>query len=184
MDRAWADILPAAAEWRTTAVGDATAEPPLGRGPRGEPLWPTGRVGSITHAGGLRTVVTVPADRISALGIDMEPLTPLPPTLWKTLFDGDELDEVLHRPAPQRGFHALERWCLKEAAFKALRGRIPLEALPMQHRDGHWHPAPALQSRLERLGHSAHSLVLCTAATDGWQRASATLYTPSHRRSP
>jgi 4'-phosphopantetheinyl transferase EntD len=51
---------------------------PIGCGPRGEPLWPTGVVGSITHCAGLRACAVAPAAAVRALGIDAEPNAPLP----------------------------------------------------------------------------------------------------------
>ena len=42
-------------------------------GPRGEPLWPTGVVGSITHCDGYRGGAVARRCRLAALGIDAEP---------------------------------------------------------------------------------------------------------------
>lgn len=51
---------------------------PIGGGPRGEPLWPAGVVGSITHCPGLRSCAVARAADVRALGIDAEPDRPLP----------------------------------------------------------------------------------------------------------
>jgi 4'-phosphopantetheinyl transferase EntD len=51
---------------------------PLDRGPRGEPRWPAGAVGSITHCAGYRAAAVAPAARAVAVGIDAEPDGPLP----------------------------------------------------------------------------------------------------------
>ena len=51
---------------------------PLLSGPKGEPLWPAGVVGSITHCDGYRAVAVARADQLAAIGIDAEPHDALP----------------------------------------------------------------------------------------------------------
>jgi 4'-phosphopantetheinyl transferase EntD len=51
---------------------------PLDRGARGEPRWPAGVVGSITHCAGYRAAAVAPATRAASVGIDAEPAGPLP----------------------------------------------------------------------------------------------------------
>lgn len=48
------------------------------KGARGEPLWPEGVVGSITHSEGHRAVVVALSREIASVGIDVEPHAPLP----------------------------------------------------------------------------------------------------------
>lgn len=50
----------------------------IGRGGRGEPLWPAGVVGSITHCDGLRAAVVARRGEVTGVGIDAEPHLPLP----------------------------------------------------------------------------------------------------------
>lgn len=50
-------------------------------GPRGEPRWPPGVVGSITHCDGYRACVVARAADLATIGIDAEPNEPLPPGL-------------------------------------------------------------------------------------------------------
>ncbi|MBV9380023.1 MAG: 4'-phosphopantetheinyl transferase superfamily protein [Streptosporangiaceae bacterium] len=47
-------------------------------GTNGEPQWPDGVVGSITHCSGYRAAAAAPQRLIAALGIDAEPHLPLP----------------------------------------------------------------------------------------------------------
>jgi 4'-phosphopantetheinyl transferase EntD len=47
-------------------------------GERGEPRWPDGVVGSITHCEGYRAAAVARAGDLITLGIDAEPLQPLP----------------------------------------------------------------------------------------------------------
>jgi 4'-phosphopantetheinyl transferase EntD len=51
---------------------------PLLSGPKREPLWPVGVVGSITHCDGYRAVAVARADRLASIGIDAEPDAELP----------------------------------------------------------------------------------------------------------
>lgn len=52
---------------------------PIPAGARGEPLWPPGVVGSITHCDGYRACAVARATDVIAVGIDAEPHEPLPP---------------------------------------------------------------------------------------------------------
>jgi 4'-phosphopantetheinyl transferase EntD len=51
---------------------------PLLRGERREPLWPIGHVGSIAHCRDLCVAVCARSNEVLGLGIDVEPLEPLP----------------------------------------------------------------------------------------------------------
>ncbi|MGX6600951.1 4'-phosphopantetheinyl transferase family protein [Micromonosporaceae bacterium Da 78-11] len=50
----------------------------IAAGPRREPVWPDGVVGSITHCAGYRGAAVAPRSALAALGIDAEPHAPLP----------------------------------------------------------------------------------------------------------
>lgn len=51
---------------------------PLLSGPRREPLWPAGIVGSLTHCDGYRAAAVAPAELLASIGIDAEPHAALP----------------------------------------------------------------------------------------------------------
>jgi len=51
---------------------------PILRGAGGEPKWPAGVQGSMTHCAGYAAAAVAPLPRISAIGIDAEPDAPLP----------------------------------------------------------------------------------------------------------
>jgi 4'-phosphopantetheinyl transferase EntD len=51
---------------------------PIRRGPKGEPLWPAGVVGSITHTVGFRAAAVASQSVIASVGIDTEQNGPLP----------------------------------------------------------------------------------------------------------
>ncbi|MGI8731083.1 MAG: 4'-phosphopantetheinyl transferase family protein [Solirubrobacteraceae bacterium] len=89
----------------------------VGGGSHGEPLWPRGVVGSITHCSGYRACAVARARDLRAIGIDAEPHAPLP---------GGVL-EAICGPAERRALRALPAgvcwdrllFSAKEAVFKA-----------------------------------------------------------------
>ncbi|MFC9329471.1 hypothetical protein [Kitasatospora sp. NPDC057015] len=46
---------------------------PVLRGPSGEPVWPRGLIGSMTHTRGYHAAVVAPSRSILAIGVDAEP---------------------------------------------------------------------------------------------------------------
>jgi 4'-phosphopantetheinyl transferase EntD len=94
----------------------ARAIPP---GERGEPLWPDGVVGSITHCAGYRACAVAPASELVAIGIDAEPDEPLPPGVLESIARPEELRALGERRAREPGVH-LDRllFSAKEAVFK------------------------------------------------------------------
>lgn len=54
---------------------------PIERGEKGEPLWPAGVVGAITHCDGYRGAAVARQGELASLGIDAERHEPLPPGL-------------------------------------------------------------------------------------------------------
>jgi 4'-phosphopantetheinyl transferase EntD len=54
-------------------------ESPVLQGQRGEPLWPAGVFGSITHCEGYCAAVVTSSKNYGSIGIDAEPNEPLPP---------------------------------------------------------------------------------------------------------
>jgi 4'-phosphopantetheinyl transferase EntD len=96
------------------------APSPIPRGPHGEPCWPPGVVGSITHCAGYRGCAVARADAFATVGIDAEPNEALP---------GDVRDEVA-RTEERVWLDNLSRagsavhwdrllFCAKEAVYKA-----------------------------------------------------------------
>jgi enterobactin synthetase component D / holo-[acyl-carrier protein] synthase len=91
-------------------------------GARGEPCWPRGVVGSITHREGFCAAAVARAEDVAALGIDAEPNAPLPRRLLSRLGSRSELEMLArerraHRTAPAHADRLL--FSAKEAAFKA-----------------------------------------------------------------
>lgn len=86
-------------------------------GQRGEPVWPSGVVGSITHCAGYRACAVADAEDVSTVGIDAEVHEPLPGGVLEQVAFGRELAMVADRGA---GVY-LDRllFSAKEAVFKA-----------------------------------------------------------------
>ncbi|MEV6792067.1 4'-phosphopantetheinyl transferase superfamily protein [Streptomyces sp. NPDC051320] len=62
-----------------TALGRLGVAPvPILRGPKGEPRWPDGIVGTMTHCDGFRAAAVARADEVVSIGMDAEPNEPMP----------------------------------------------------------------------------------------------------------
>lgn len=93
---------------------------PIGTGVKGEPLWPPGVVGSITHCDGYRGCAVSAADDLSALGIAAETDAPLPDGLSADIAMAGEAAQLAMLAAA----HPDVSWdrlllCMKEAVYKA-----------------------------------------------------------------
>ena len=86
-------------------------------GEHGEPRWPTGVVGSITHCHGYRACAAAWSNAIISLGIDAEPNAPLPEGVLEEVAHGRELESVGRGVG---GVHVDRlRFSAKEAIYKA-----------------------------------------------------------------
>ncbi|MCG8486431.1 MAG: 4'-phosphopantetheinyl transferase superfamily protein [Chromatiales bacterium] len=63
---------------------------PLLRDEKRQPLWPTGFVGSISHCRGACVAVCAKANELASLGIDVEPLEPLPKGVDQYIHTSDD----------------------------------------------------------------------------------------------
>jgi 4'-phosphopantetheinyl transferase EntD len=90
------------------------------RGERGEPLWPAGVVGSMTHCGGYRAAALARSSDLRSLGIDAEPHQPLPAGVLNTIAL-DEERAHLGQLASIDGTTCWDRilFCAKETVYKA-----------------------------------------------------------------
>lgn len=90
------------------------------RGEKGQPQWPPGIVGSITHCGDYRAAAVARTGTAATVGIDAEPNEPLPQGVLRVVSRADErrhLDD-LQRAAPGVAWDRL-LFCAKEATYKA-----------------------------------------------------------------
>ncbi len=102
-----------------------TSTGPITQGAAGEPRWPTGYTGSLTHCEGFVGAVAAPAQVCRAVGIDAEPDEALPSGVLRTIAHGSEAASVatLLERHPQVSFDRL-LFCVKEATYKVW---FPLE---------------------------------------------------------
>ncbi len=93
---------------------------PIPTGPRGEPLWPRGVVGSITHCRGYRGCAVARSADILAVGIDAEPHAALPEGVLGEVAFGEELDMLKRLTGAEPGvFWDRLLFSAKEAVYKA-----------------------------------------------------------------
>jgi 4'-phosphopantetheinyl transferase EntD len=93
---------------------------PVLPGKHGEPQWPAGVVGSMTHCAGYRAAALARSCQLLTLGIDAEPHEPLP----EGVLDVISLDQERHslsRLAAADGTTCWDRvlFCAKETVYKA-----------------------------------------------------------------
>ncbi|MDR7384920.1 4'-phosphopantetheinyl transferase family protein [Promicromonospora iranensis] len=93
---------------------------PLLPGPRREPLWPDGVVGSISHCPGLAVAVAARSADTLAIGIDVETDAPLPADVVGSVMDAGEADAI-ERLAVQDAVTPWGRllFSAKESVYKA-----------------------------------------------------------------
>lgn len=89
------------------------------RGPDGEPLWPDGVVGSISHTDGAGIAVIGLADEFESLGVDIEPAArKISDGVIKKITLPAERVWVDELPS-KRQIRALQLFCAKESIYKA-----------------------------------------------------------------
>jgi 4'-phosphopantetheinyl transferase EntD len=93
---------------------------PIGTGPKREPQWPAGVVGSITHCAGYRAAVVARLTDVAALGIDAEPHEPLPAGVGDVVITPGEaaMLDRLSRSDPGTHWDRL-LFSAKESVYKA-----------------------------------------------------------------
>lgn len=89
-------------------------------GPRGEPRWPDGIVGSITHCDGYRACAVARAADLVTIGVDAEPGQPLPDGVLADIALPEEREQLreLAREAPEAHWDRL-LFSAKESVYKA-----------------------------------------------------------------
>lgn len=100
------------------ALGEIGVGPvPILKGDKGEPCWPDGVVGSLTHCDGFRGAVVGRRGEVRSVGIDAEPHDVLP----KGVLDAISLAAERHELAMLPGGLHWDRilFCAKEATYKA-----------------------------------------------------------------
>jgi len=92
-------------------------ESPVLKGDKGEPRWPDGLVGSLTHCDGYRGAVVGRRTAVRSVGIDAEPHGVLPDGVLPAISLPAERVEIAALPAGPHWDRIL--FCAKEATYKA-----------------------------------------------------------------
>lgn len=106
---------------RRALRGLGRPRPPMVPGSAGEPTWPAGVVGSMTHCEHYRAAAVARQEDVDCLGIDAEPNAPLPAgVLARVATTPEELDR-LRSLAAERPDVAVDRllFSVKESLYKA-----------------------------------------------------------------
>jgi 4'-phosphopantetheinyl transferase EntD len=100
------------------AMGELGVPPvPILKGDKGEPCWPDGVVGSLTHCTGYRGAVVGRAGAVRSVGIDAEPHDVLPDGVLGAVTLEEERHELAALPGGLHWDRIL--FCAKEATYKA-----------------------------------------------------------------
>lgn len=100
------------------ALGELGLGPvPILKGDKGEPCWPDGVVGSLTHCQGFRGAVVGRSDDVRSVGIDAEPHDVLPNGVLDAITLPVERAELRALPGDLHWDRIL--FCAKEATYKA-----------------------------------------------------------------
>jgi 4'-phosphopantetheinyl transferase EntD len=89
------------------------SSPTIARHADGQPLWPTGWVGSLTHSRTLGAATLAPAAALRSLGVDLEDPARMRPALWPHVLAPAEL--AIATPA-----RAAATFSAKEALYKTI----------------------------------------------------------------
>jgi 4'-phosphopantetheinyl transferase EntD len=90
---------------------------PILKGEKGEPCWPDGIVGSLTHTAGFRGAVVGRRTDVRSVGIDAEPHDVLPDGVLDAVSLAGERQEITALPDTLYWDRIL--FCAKEATYKA-----------------------------------------------------------------
>jgi len=100
------------------ALGELGLPPvPILKGDKGEPCWPDGVVGSLTHCAGYRGAVVGRGAAVRSVGVDAEPHDVLPHGVPDAISLPEERSELAALPAGVHWDRIL--FCAKEATYKA-----------------------------------------------------------------
>ncbi|RBQ14366.1 4'-phosphopantetheinyl transferase [Spongiactinospora rosea] len=92
---------------------------PIPQGARGEPVWPEGVVGSITHCAGYRGAVLGRTSNVAAIGIDAEPNERLPDGVLDAVTSEGERRAIIEALRSHPGVHWDRMlFCAKETVYK------------------------------------------------------------------
>jgi 4'-phosphopantetheinyl transferase EntD len=91
---------------------------------RGEPIWPAGVVGSVTHCADLCAVAIASGSTARSIGIDVERVGAIPPALYRTICTPQELHWVAQFPVDRQEEAIALIFSAKECVYKC---RYPID---------------------------------------------------------
>jgi len=97
------------------------------RNTKGAPQWPIGFVGSIAHDSEFAVAAVATASSLASVGIDIEPILPLPKQLLNMVATPSEQNQLCGDLIAARLL-----FCIKEAVYKATH---PRDGLFLEHHD-------------------------------------------------
>ncbi|MFI0907738.1 4'-phosphopantetheinyl transferase [Streptomyces sioyaensis] len=125
----------AAGRWcaRRAMAGLGAPPVPILPGPRGEPGWPSGLVGAVTHCEGYAAAVVARSTQVRALGVDAEPAKPLPDGVLEAVALPGERAGLPRSPSGARPL-PWDRmlFSAKESVYKAW---FPMTGRPLEFED-------------------------------------------------
>lgn len=92
------------------------ATTPILRSEDRAPIWPLGFVGSISHTDSWCAAAVARSEAVRAIGIDLEPATPLQEALWRRVCTPNERDWLHDLPEP--GLSGKILFSAKESVYK------------------------------------------------------------------
>jgi 4'-phosphopantetheinyl transferase EntD len=103
---------------RRALAGLGIAETAIPRGPKGQPIWPAGVVGSITHTTGYYAAAVAHAAKVRSIGVDAEVHGALPDGVLSHIAFGSELTWLAGRGHGEVWWDRL-LFSAKESVYKA-----------------------------------------------------------------
>ena len=91
---------------------------PVLRGSEGEPKWPDGLTGSISHGHFLTGAIVAKTAHFKSVGIDIESIGRIIPDLWPVLFTQKEMDHLNAIPTLDQPRISTVLFSIKEANYK------------------------------------------------------------------
>jgi len=88
-------------------------------GPDRAPVFPPSIIGSLSHTSAICAAVIALTANLRGLGIDFEPLTPLPDGVAETILTPPEIERQQGLPPVDQNISSLRIFSAKECAFKA-----------------------------------------------------------------
>ncbi len=90
----------------------------IATGSQGEPVWPKGYTGSITHSHSHAFAAVARLSDYRAIGIDLESFGRIQKDLWRLLFTPGEIEQLIVTSAESRARQTTRIFSAKEAAIK------------------------------------------------------------------